>query len=162
MERFEVTSTFVSPSNSVMNGISFSSSSFKSFKCWNMEALVIWYLHKLVTFTMQRRNEKLCLTSIIYYLWESIIIILQKLKSFSILTWRKFEWIIFPSSLSGCSNCLKWLWLIRMTWESLLVLTVKGWGILNITPISPNISGDPNFDKNWKITIQPYLLHRRS
>jgi hypothetical protein len=37
-----------------------------------------------------------------------------------------------------------------MTRDGLLVLTVKGCGILKITPISPAMSQDPSFNKNWK------------
>lgn len=71
-----------------------------------------------------------------------------KIEVLLISTWRKLERIIFPSSLNGCNNCLKWWWLIRITWESLLLLIVNGWGILKITPSSPNISGDPFFARN--------------
>ena len=37
-----------------------------------------------------------------------------------------------------------------MTWDSLLVRTINGCGMLKITPISPTMSADPSIDKNWK------------
>lgn len=61
--------------------------------------------------------------------------------------------IVFPSSPCCCTICLKSWWLILMTWDNLLVLTVKGCGILKITPISPAMSADPSFNKNWKKKI---------
>lgn len=76
------------------------------------------------------------------------------------LTSVKLEKRIFPSSLFGCKICLKWWWLILTTWESLLVLTVNGCGIFNITAISPAICGDSSFAKIWK-SIRANIIRKK-
>lgn len=64
----------------------------------------------------------------------------------------KLESKIFPSWLLGCRICLKWWWLILMTWESLFVLNVKGCGMFRSTAISPPISEAFSFVKSWQKT----------
>jgi len=88
-----------------------------------------------------------------------LIIFGHAMRQISSLTWVKLEIIVFPSSLWGCTICLRWWWLSRMTWESLLVLIVKGCGMLNTTPISPATSEGPIFDKTW--TPWTYIFRTR-
>lgn len=70
--------------------------------------------------------------------------------------------ILASTSLSDWTISLNLWWPILITCESRRVLTVKGWGMLNTTPISPAILPGPNLANTFTIYINQTLhsLHQ--